>query len=325
MPDTRPLQAHFGQPDQQKVGCGFPTATLLVLANAAGLIVKTLALPLRTHDASQIARLVDAMQRGDVLVYDRAACAFVHLALLFQHHMHAIFRMHQKQIISFEPGRKHASELPNGQRKGNPTSQWLRRLGRNDQLVKWFKPRQRPKWMTQQQYDALPNDLVLRELRYQVKRKGFRTRSITLVTTLIDAEQYPAAELAEQYRGRGDIELNLRHLKATMKMDVLKCKTLDGVQNELAVFVLVYNLVRLIMLGAAERQKVPPDRISFADALRWLSAARDAHMLIDLIVNPRRPGRVEPRVIKRRPNPYSLMTKPRAELRQTLLSKRVTT
>ena len=101
---------------------------------------------------------------------------------------------------------------------------------------------------------------------------------------------------------------------------MLKCKTVDGVLKELAIFVLVYNLVRLVMLGAAQRQKVSPDRISFIDALRWLCDARDANELVDLIVNPKRSGRVEPRVIKRRSKPYPLMTKPRAELRQALLS-----
>lgn len=319
MPDTPELQACFGQPGGQKPGCGFPVARLLVLCDAAGFIARTLALPLRMHEASQVARLHDALEPGDVLVYDRAGCSFAHLALLFTRNLHAIIRMHQKQIVSFRPGRRHARQFPEGQRAGKPKSQWLKRLGRCDQLVRWFKPPQRPKWMTQEQYDALPDSLVLRELRYHVHRKGFRSKTVTLVTTLLDPEQYPAAELAEQYLGRWAIELNLRHLKQTMNMDVLKCKTVDGVLKELAVFTLVYNLVRLVMLRAAQRQKVPLDRISFIDALRWLCDARDAGLLTDLIVNPKRPGRVEPRVVKRRMKEYPLMKRPRSELRQLLL------
>ena len=119
------------------------------------------------------------------------------------------------------------------------------------------------------------------------------------------------------------IETNFRHLKTTKGMDVLKCKTVDGVLKELAVFVLVYNLVRLVMLRAAQRQETPPDRISFIDALRWLRDARGRDEVIDLIVNPLRPGRVEPRVIKRRMKEYPLMKRPRDELRQRLLSGRL--
>jgi hypothetical protein len=320
MPDTPALQAHFGQPSGQAPGCGFPTATLLVLCNAAGFIAKTLAAPLDTHDASQLARLYDAMEAGDVLVYDRAGCSYAHLALLLRRNLHAIFRAHQKQIISFRPGRKAARQLPKSRRAGQPKSQWLERLGPCDQLVRWFKPTDKPDWMTRQAYDALPDSLVLRELRYTVNRKGFRTKSITLVTTLLDARKYPWRELAEQFRDRWEIETNFGHLKTTMGMDVLKCKTVEGVLKELAVFTLVYNLVRLVMLRAARRQKVPPDRISFIDALRWLRDARDARERIDLIVNPKRPGRIEPRVIKRRMKEYPLMKRPRDELRQLLLS-----
>jgi len=324
MPDTPELQAHFGQPAGQKQGCGFPTATLLVLCDAAGFIVKTLAMPLRTHDASQIARVYDAMAPGDVLVYDRAACSYAHLALLLQRHLHAIFRMHQKQIVSFRPHRKRAAQCAKGKRTGKPKSQWLRRLGPCDQLVRWFKPSQRPRWMTAEAYAALPETQVLRELRYKVTRKGFRTRSVTLVTTLLDSEKYSAASLAEQYFDRWQIEVDFRHLKQTMKMDVLRCQTTEGVLKELVMFVLIYNLVRQVIVRAAQRQQLPVERISFIDALRWLRDAQDWDELIELLVNPCRPGRVEPRVVKRRPKPYRLMSRPRSELRNILIAQQVT-
>jgi len=323
MPDEPALQARFGQSGAQRAGCGFPVATLLTLCNAVGLVARTIALPLRTHEASWIAQLHEHLAPGDVLVYDRAGCSYAHLALLLRGKLHAIFRMHQRQIVSFQPGRKQASQHPEGARAGKPTSQWVRRLGRHDQLVRWVKPKTRPAWMTQEQYDALPDTLELRELRYAVSRKGFRTQSVTLVTTLTDPSAYPADELAEQYRLRWQIEIDFRHLKQTMKMDVLKCKTVDGVLKELAVFTLVYNLVRLVMLRAAQRQKAPPDRISFVDALRWLCAARDGDEPVDLIVNPQRTGRVEPRVLKRRKDRYPYMTKPRPQLRQALMGSAV--
>ena len=326
MPDTPALQAHFGQPGQQRSGCGFPVATLMVLCDAAGFIVKTLALPLRTHEGSQLQHLHEELEAGDVLVYDRAGCSYVHLALLSQHQMHGIVRIHQRKIVSFRDGRKHAGKMPKTQRKGHPTSQWLACLGEQDQLVRWFKPARRPRWMQQDEYDALPDTLELRELRFSVHRKGFRSKSVTLVTTLVDAETYPACELADQYLDRWQIEVNFRDLKQTMKMDVLKCKTVEGVLKELAVFTLIYNLVRLVMLRAATRQNVEVDRISFVDALRWLREAANGHhtILFALVVNPKRPGRVEPRVVKRRPKEYPRMTQPRQELRNVLILQGVT-
>lgn len=323
MPDTPELQQHFGQPAGQAPGCGFPVAKVLTLCNAAGFITQTLARPLRTHEASQIAALHAQLQPGDVLVYDRAGCSYAHLSLISQGNLHALFRMHQKQIVSFRPGRRHARRYGKRQRTGKPKSQWLKRLGPHDQLVRWFKPPRKPRWMSQEQYETLPASLVLRELRYGVRRRGYRTRRVTLVTTLLDPQAYPAAELAEQYLGRWEIELNFRHLKTTMGMDVLKCQSVAGVLKELAVFVLVYNLVRLVMRRAAQRQKVPLERISFIDALRWLAVARDADELPDLILNPKRPDRVEPRVLKRRMKEYDLMKRPRAELRQALLKERL--
>ena len=320
MPDTPELQAHFGQPSQQRRGCGFPVATLLMLCDAAGFIIQTLALPLREHEASHIAQLHEHLEPGDVLVYDRAGCSFAHLALLVQRGVHGIVRMHQRQIVDFRRGRKHAGQYPASMRCGLPRSQWLKSLGKCDQLVRWFKPTRRPQWMKPEEYEALPEALVLRELRYRVLRQGFRTQWVTLVTTLSDARAYPAAELAGQYLDRWQIEVNLGHLKQTMGMDVLKCRTVDGVLKELAVFVLVYNLVRLVMVRAAARRKVPVERVSFIDALRWLRDARDRDELMALLVNPVRPDRIEPRVVKRRPKAYPRMNRPRQELRNMLMS-----
>ena len=324
MPDTPALQKYFGQPGGQAKGCGFPVATTLVLCNAAGFIIKTLALPMRIHEGSQLSRLYDHLAAGDVVVYDRAGCSFVQLALLSMRNLHGILRMHQKQIVSFRPGRKYARQLPKHRRKGAPKSQWLTRNGKHDQLVRWFKPKDKPAWMTWEDYESISESVIVRELRYAVKRRGFRSRAITLVTTLIDSQTYPAAELAEQYLGRWEIETNFRHLKQTMGMEVLKCKTVDGVLKELAIFTLVYNLVRLVMLRAAQRQQVTVDRISFVDALRWLRDYEGGE-LTDLVVNPKRLDRVEPRAIKRRPKQYPRMTRPRQELRQHMIKQRLAT
>jgi hypothetical protein len=147
--------------------------------------------------------------------------------------------------------------------------------------------------------------------------------SLTLVTTLLDPKAYPAEELARLYGDRWTVELNFRHLKTTMRMDVLHCTTVDGVLKELWMFLFVYNLVRMVMLEAARRQQVPVDRIAFVDALRWLAHASPGTGLPDLIINPLRPGRMEPRVRKRRPKPYPLMRRPRQTLRNDLLHQKL--
>ena len=322
MPDTKALQDAFGQPGGQKPGCGFPVSTLMVLCDAAGFILKTIAMPLRTHDASQIHKLYDQFEAGDILVYDRAGCSFVNFVLLKASDLQGIVRVHQKQIVNFRSGRKHAALFPKGKRKGKPTSRWIKRLGVFDQVVEWLKPDRRPSRMTQAEYDALPDAVTLRELCYKINRKGFRPKQVVLVTTLLDPVKYTAQALAEKYLDRWDIEVNFRHLKTTMKMDVLKCKTVDGVLKELAVFVLVYNMVRLVMLRAAQQQKMPLGRISFIDALRWLTSHRDSGDLIPLVVNPKRPDRIEPRAVKRRGKSYPRLTKPRAEMRNDLEKRR---
>ena len=194
----------------------------------------------------------------------------------------------------------------------------MKQLGVTDQLVEWFKPAMRPLWMTAEQFATLPASITVRELRYDIHEKGFRPKQITLVTTLLDETRYPLEALADLFLQRWRIETNFGHLKTTMKMDVLKCKTVDGVLKELHVFALVYNLVRQVMLEAAARQEVDLHRISFIDALRWLQTAEPHQPLSRLVVNPHRPNRLEPRVRKRRPKNYSLMNEPRCQLKKKL-------
>jgi Transposase DDE domain len=322
MPDTPALQAHFGQPSNQAKGCGFPVAHLLALFHAGtGLLLEVAAAPLRTHDLSGLGGVLGLLKAGDVLVADRGFSSFASLASVMSRGIHAVFRVHQKQIVDFRPGRAHAR--PNQKRvpKGMPRSRWIRAYGLMDQVVEYFQPAQRPDRMSEAEYRALPESIVVRELRYRIETPGFRTQEVTLVTTLIDAELYPAEALAELYGTRWRVEEHLKALKQTMKMDVLKCKTVDGVLKELTMYAVAYNLVRLTMCEASGRQGVAVERISFIDALRWLRDAADGEELPELVVNPARPGRSEPRVRKRRPKQYPVMKRPRAELRQLLRGK----
>jgi hypothetical protein len=324
MPDTPELQEYCGQPGGQRPGCGFPVAHLLALFHAGtGFLLEVLAAPWHTHDMAQVALLHPTLRPGDVLVGDRAFCSFAHLALLHQQGLHALFRVHQKQIVDFTPSRSHTTPKPRAAQKGLPRSRWLRELGLTDQLVEWVKPVHPPAWMTPALFAALPAALCVRELRYRVAQAGFRTRTITLVTTLLEADLYPADALADLYRCRWQVETNLRHLKQTMGLEVLHCQRLAGVMKELTVFALVYNLVRIVMLEAAKRQGVALDRISFVDAVRWLSTARPGEPLPPLVVNPHRPDRVEPRAVKRRPKPYPLLMKPRRVARHALRQQHV--
>jgi hypothetical protein len=313
MPDTPELRNHFGQSGAQQPGCGFPTAHLMALFHAGtGALRKVIAAPLRTHDMSQVPAVHPELQPGDVVVGDRGFCSYAHLALATLRGVFALFRVHQKQIVDFTPGRAYARSGAKRGVTGKPRSRWLRALGVMDQWVEYFKPVERPDWMTAEEYAQLPESLMVRELRYRVGPRGFRTKEVTLVTTLLDEQLYPATALAELYRRRWEVEGHLKELKQTMNMDILKCKSVAGVLKEMTVFALVYNLVRAVLVDAAGRQGIDLRRLSFIDGLRWLATADAEGGVARIVVNPDRPNRSEPRVRKRRPKEYDLMKRPRS-------------
>ena len=325
MPDTAELRGYFGQPGQQQPGCGFPIAHLLVLFDAAsGLLISALAAPLRTHDMSQVVRVHPELREGDVLVGDRGFSSYAHLALLLRQKLHGVMRVHQRQLVSFRRDRRLSGKQPRGTVAKYSSSRLVRKLARYDQIVEYIKPIACPEWLDQASYSALPQRIRVRELRYHTSKPGFRTRRITLVTTLLDAEKYPLVELAGLYRQRWEIETNFAHLKTTMGMDVLHCRSVAGVLKELTMFALVYNLARLVMLAAAKGQSVPLAQTSFVDALRWLAEACQHEPSVRLHINPARKNRIEPRVRKRRPKQYPLMKQPRRQLRQQLLRNHLT-
>ena len=324
MPDTPALQDGFGQPARVRPGCGFPVMHVLWMFDAAtGLIIDLAVGRWDRHDIADVAALHPKLAAGDVIVGDRGLCSYAHLALVLQKNLHAVLRLHQKVITDFHPGRRCRSQSPKSQRAGKPTSRYVKKLGSLDQSVQYVKPRDLPRWMSAAQYALLPSVITVRELRYCVSRPGFRSRQVTLVTTLLDPHKYPKETLARLYRSRWQIETNLRHLKQTMNHNVLRCKSRDGVLKELWVYVLVYNHVRMRMLQAAKRQGVKPDRISFIDALDELRYRAPTDPLLTLMTNPSRERGAEPRVIKRPRDRYTYLTKPRDKLRQALGIKQV--
>jgi hypothetical protein len=321
MPDEPPLRAHYGVPAGCRPGLGFPTSHLLLLLmdHRRGLIVDCVDSPMNTSDVSRMPSTHAHMTAGDLLLGDDGFAGWPHLALLLQGNLHAVVPAHHLRRVDFTPGRPyaHPRKGKSSARVGKPTSRVVAALGDDDQLVEYFKPAGRPAWMDEARWAALPDSIEVREVRRTVRRKGFRPITVTIVTTLLDPERYPADELVELRLTRWTVETNIRHLKTTLGMDVLKCRTLDGVRKERLVFVLVYNLIRLIMLRAARTQRVNVDRLSFADTLAWLRHG-DLGASPRLKVNPPRAARLEPRVIKRQKKEFPYMTRPRAELKAEL-------
>ena len=320
MPDTPALREHFGLPPGQKPGCGFPVAHLLLLFDShSGAVLDARVSPWHTHDQRRAAELFPQLRRNDVLVGDRGFCAYAQAAYLAARGVFVVFRVCERQRVDFTPHRPHAARGA-----GMPKSEWLVRLGHEDQLVMWFQPVRPSATLSPAAHARTPEALVVRELRYRVTQTGFRTRQVTLMTTLLDPQRYPAEKLAELYRSRWQVENHLRELKSGMGLSVLHSKTVAGVEKEVCVFALVYNLVRAQIRHAAGLQRVDITRISFVDALRSLrqrlqSPAPPTHDRVHH--NPARPDRYEPRYRKRRPPSYPLMTRPRAVLRQEMRDK----
>lgn len=325
MPDTEPLRNHFGVSGMQSVGCGFPVAHLLALFDATtGVVLDAWAGPLRTHDLPGVVQLHPQLAPGDVLVGDTAFASYGHLALLSRQKLFGVFRMHQRQLVSFRQDRRLTGKRPRGTKARRAANRLIRKQGRYDQVVEYQRGSKKPDWISRADWAALPTTLPVRELRYWTHQRGFRSRVVTLVTNLLDAQAYPREDVADLYGRRWGVETNFAHLKTTMKMDLLHCQSVEGVQKELLIFAIVYNLVRLVMLEAAARQGVLVSRISFVDALRWLEEACTHEPRLTLIVNPLRCGRCEPRVKKRRAKEFPLMKLPRSVLRKQLVTKQLT-
>jgi hypothetical protein len=322
MPDTPELQAAFGQPGNQQPGCGFPVANWLALFDVAtGMLLRSATAPLRSHEMSRCAAISDDLEPGDIVMGDRGLSSYAHLAILVGRGLHGLFRLHQRRAVAAGPVRVRAGARAFDSPAGLPGSRWAPVRGESDQIVVWHKPKSKPTWMSAEAYAALPAELAVRVLRYRVESPGFRVGEVTVVTTLLDAAAYPAEAVAMLYFRRWLVEVNFKHIKITMKMDVLRCETVDGVLKELAMFALVYNLVRSVTTEAARVQGVAPERISVLDTIRWLIGTEGDGDVAVLKVNPARPGRVEPRVVKRRPKKYHHMRTPRSELRKKLPMK----
>lgn len=317
MADTPANQAAYPQQKSQAPGCGFPIARFVVVFSLAvgSVLEATLGRyhGKQTGENSLFRTLHDMLEPGDVVLADRFFSGWFDLALLHERCVDVVVRKHQLRATDFRSGR---------------------RLGRDDHLVCWTKPT-RPAWMSREQYDALPADLTVREVRVRVRQKGFRVKKVIVVTTLLNPEKYPAEAIAALYRQRWQAELNLRSLKTVLQMDHLRSKTPEGVRKEFYMHLTAYNLIRRMIALAAFAKGVAPWTISFKGTLQTLNkllpvlhtdleTAAWCDALLDAIaqhVVGDRPDRVEPRVVKRRPKPHKLMRQPRRAYRRRLASE----
>jgi hypothetical protein len=315
-PDTEAHQDDSPQPSQQKLGCGFPVLRLVAFMSlATGAVSRYRLGNLHDHEQRLFQELRTHLKADDIVLGDRHFGTFANLVLLKRQGADGVFRRHQSRGAGVDT---------------------LKRLGQDDALVRWRAPHHyRPPWL-----DAsvdLPETIVVREVTFQVTQPGFRTQSVTLVTTRLEAKTYPAWALAELYLKRWRMERWLRDIKITMDMDRLRTKTPARVRAEWAMFLVGYHLIRTVLFDASKVSEARLEQLSFKSAwvrfglgyarlghgtrlvawwlgypAIWSEVARD--------LNPDRPGRYDPRVVKRRPKKFPRMQQPRQVLRQKLLT-----
>jgi Transposase DDE domain len=308
MPDTPKNQAVYPQAKTQAPGVGLPIARILVVFSlAVGTVLEAALGPYQGKQTSELAllrQIINAFQPGDIFLADRFFCSYWVIAALLSRGVDVVVRLHQRRRVDCRRGR---------------------RLGREDRLVTWKKP-DRPDWMSQAEYEAMPAELTVRVLRVRVQDKTKRVRKLELVTTLRDAQQYRRKEVGSLFRQRWHAELDLRALKSQMQMEMLRTKTPEMVRKEVAAHLLAYNLIRGIMAEAARAAEVKPRQLSFTGAQHTIRAFEAVHLydparialdfprLLELISEKRvgdRPDRYEPRAVKRRPKPHPLLRMPR--------------
>ena len=319
MPDTKENQSYYQKPLPKRNTLGFPMARILALISlSCGAVLDLKIGPYSgkgSGEASLFMQLVDSLRSSDVLLMDRLFASFRIMASCIGKKIDFVAR-NMGARIRFER---------------------VKRLGKKDDLVRLHKealygPRK------PEGYDALPENIVVRRIEYRIKQAGFRAKTIILLTSLIDPKQYPAAEIADLYGMRWNVELDLRSIKSSLGMDVLSCKTPDMVRKEIWTHILTYNLIRTVMAQAALIYNLMPRRLSFkgtativnafrpllslcSDTQSWQEYYRLMLEAISSQVVPYRPNRREPRAVRLRTNPYSTLRCSRTEARTLFWKK----
>lgn len=318
MPDTAKNQAKYPQQKAQKPGVGLPIARAAAILSLATACVMDLAIApyqgKETGESALLRSMLGSLASGDIAVMDRYYCSFMMISILLGQGTHTCARKHHLRHSDFRRGK---------------------RLGKYDHLIEWTRP-QRPTWMDEETYQQIPETLVLREVRFNIVEPGRRTKSLDIITTLTDAKEYTKQDIAELYGFRWSSELDIRSIKSNLNLGHVRCKSPEMVHREVWTTLLAYNLIRTTAAGAALLHKKQPRQISFTSTCQYVLASwmqlssgliagspMDAYLLTMLqqiagceVAN--RPGRLEPRVLKRRRHGYKLMMKPRNELRREL-------
>ncbi|MGH6629488.1 MAG: IS4 family transposase, partial [Burkholderiales bacterium] len=302
MPDTAQNQQHYPQPSSQAEGVGFPLARIVaVICLSTGAVRDAAMGPFEGPGNSELGllrSLGEAFSAGDVMLADAFYCNYFVIATLQVAGVDVVFKQNGARRTDFRRGRQ---------------------LGPRDHLVCWSKPRCRPEWMTQEQFAAFPDELTVREVKVEGQ---------VLVTTMLDHCDVSKSELEKLYGQRWNVELDLRNIKTTLGMEVLSCQTPRMNEKEVWVHLLAYNLIRLLMAQAAVSAGVNPRQLSFKHTVQmwteWTTrqlpdeTASHNRALFRLIAQIRvgnRPGRIEPRMKKRRPKSYPWLKVPRAQAR----------
>jgi putative transposase len=319
MPDTDENQEAYPQMASQEEGLGFPIARLVVLLSLATAMVGGMAIgPYKGKETGEMAllrQLLDQLGHNDIVLADRYYCSYFMIALLLARKVELVARIHHLRKTDHQRSK---------------------RLGKNEYLVTWARP-DKPSWMDEETYNQMPESLTLRQIDLNVSNPGFRVESLTVVTTLADPKQYTRDDIAELYHKRWLVELDIRAIKCTLGMDVLRCKSPEMVRKEIWSCLLAYNLIRKTMLQAAKRHKLSPRQLSFATAMQTLAASWETlpthdrttqlslikvqidSLASQIVAKPSRANRVEPRAVKRRPKPHRLLNITREQAREQIL------
>jgi hypothetical protein len=313
LPDTPKNQHAYPQTRSQKPGCGFPLLKLVgVFSLATGVLLDYAKGNKHESEQRLLKRLLDQFQPGDLAVADRGFCTYVLLSLLLRRKVASLFRLHQNRSADLRKGKA---------------------LGKNDRLCTWRKPSEKPVWLPRSWWKKIPAQLIVRVIRFQLSSPGYRPKSLTLVTTLLDAQKYPAPQIAQLYARRWQIELWFRDIKSSLGMEFLRCKSPQLVHKELEMFFIAYNLIRCLIVQAGSINDVALERISFkgtVDSVRQFSLAiaqarskKKQHQLIARLLEviacdqvPHRPDRREPRALKRRPKQFQLLNRHRHQMKE---------
>lgn len=317
MPDTAENQQVWPQQSNQKPGCGFPQATLCAcFCLQTGALLSYEVGNKKSHELPMLRKQWDTFKKGDIFLGDKGFCSYYDVSSLRDRGIDSVITL--------------ARRIPVAE------SESIKVLGKDDLLIKWKKPavRHKASSYSQEEWEGLPETLLLRQIKVTVNQPGFRVTTFHIITTLLDAEEYPASELADLYFQRWDVELFFRDIKTTMGMDILRCKTPDMVRKEILMHLIAYNCIRCLMYEAAEKKCVTVRRISFKGSVQALRqwephlnhtkiSRQERYRLIELLyesvagaIITDRPGRSEPRAAKRRPKPYQLLTAPRHQMKE---------